>query len=133
MNVDFAFICDYAEVVGKIYALGIGFDTIFAPSVPAKHPLFTVVIQLRAQSVESGEKDLRINLIDADGKEIIPTLQTKINIQKPLSGTESIGRIAFRFNNVQFPQYGAYSLHAVIDGHEMVRIPLRVSPPPATA
>ena len=30
MTVDFAFVCDYAEVGGKINAMGIGFDTIFA-------------------------------------------------------------------------------------------------------
>ena len=40
-----------------------------------------------------------------------------------------------RFDNVEFPRYGAYSLHVVLEGHEMVRIPLRWSRPggPATA
>ena len=46
MNLDFAFICDYAEVSGKINALGIGFDTIYSPKVPAKHPLFFLVFHV---------------------------------------------------------------------------------------
>jgi hypothetical protein len=132
MNVDFAFICDYAEVARKINALGIGFDTIYTPNVPAKHPSFFLVIQLRANVVEAGEKNLEVHLIDEDGKDIIPTLKGKFSIPKPVTGTESIGRIAMQFANVEFPKYGLYSLHAVVDGHEMVRVPLKVSPPPQT-
>jgi hypothetical protein len=132
MNTDFAFICDYAEVTKKINALGIGFDTIYAPKVPAKHPSFFLVIQLRASVVEAGEKTLEVHLINEDGNDIMPTLRGKFIIKKPISGTESIGRIAMRFNNVEFPRYGSYSLHAVIEGQEMVRVPLKVSPPPQT-
>ncbi len=132
MKPDFAFICDYAEVTGKINALGIGFDTIYAPNVPTKHPSFFLVIQLRANVVEAGEKTLEVHLIDEDGKDILPILSGKFSIPKPTAGTESIGRIAMQFHNVEFPRYGSYSLHAVVEGLEMVRVPLRVSPPPQT-
>ncbi len=130
MKLDFAFICDYAEVAGKINALGIGFDTIYAPSVPCKHSVFFLVIQLKANVVEAGEKNLEVRLIDEDGKDIIPVIKGKFMVQKPAAGTESIGRIAVAFNNVEFPRYGSYSLHAVVEGLEMVDVPLRISPPP---
>ena len=132
MNCDFAFICDYAEVTGKINALGVGFDTIFARKVPCRHPHFFLVIQLRASVVEAGEKNLEVHLIDEDGKDIIPTVRGKFSIPKPTEGTESIGRIAMQFHNVEFLKYGSYSLHAVVEGLEMVRVPLKVSPPPQT-
>lgn len=132
MNCDFAFVCDYAEITGKINALGIGFDTIHAPKIPCKHPHFFLVMQLRANVAEAGEKKLEVRLIDEDGKDIIPTLRRKFIIPKPVAGTESIGRIAIGFKDVEFPRYGSYSLHAVVEGHEMVRIPLKVSPPPQT-
>ncbi|MBA7622406.1 hypothetical protein ES703_29783 [subsurface metagenome] len=130
MNCDFAFVCDYAEVTGKINALGIGFDTIYAPKIPCKHPHFFLVIQLRASVTEAGEKKLEVRLIDEDGKDIIPTLRGKFIIPKPVAGTESIGRIAMGFKDVEFPRYGSYSLHAVVEGQEIVRVPLKVSPPP---
>jgi hypothetical protein len=130
LNVDFAFICDYAEVTGKINALGIGFDTIYAPTIPCKHNMFSLVIQLRSNAVEAGEKQIEVNLIDEDGNNIIPPLKGKINVSKPVSGTESMSRLAMQFNSVEFPRYGSYSLHATVDGHEMVRVPLRVSAPP---
>jgi len=132
MNTDFAFICDYADVTRKINALGIGFDTIYAPKVPAKHPSFFLVLQLRANVVEAGEKNFEFHLIDEDGKDIIPVVRGKFSIPKPTAGAESKGRIAMQFHNVEFPRYGLYSLHAVIEGQEMVRVPLKVSPPPQT-
>jgi hypothetical protein len=133
MQVDFAFICDYAEATNKVNALGIGFDTIMAPKVPVRHPTFFLVVQMRATVVETGEKNFEIHMIDDDGREIIPALKNKLNIPRPPAGTESTGRIAMRFDGVEFPRYGSYSIHVVIEGHEMARIPLRVSqaPPPA--
>ena len=130
MLVDFAFICDYAEVTAKINALGIGFDTIYASSEPARHPSFFLVFQVRANVVEAGEKNLKVSLIDEDGKNIIPDINSKINISKPREGTEGVARFALQFGMVQFPKYGSYSIHAVIDGHQMIDIPLKVSPPP---
>ena len=130
MNLDFAFICDYAEVTGKINALGIGFDTIYTPKIPVKHPHFYLVAQLRANTVESGEKNLEVRLIDEDGKDVMPVIRGKFTIPRPPTGIESIGRIAVAFNNVEFSKYGSYSLHAVIEGQDIVNIPLKVSPAP---
>lgn len=130
MKLDFAFICDYADIAGKINALGIGFDTIYASKAPNKHPEFFLVVQLRANVVEAGEKSIEVRLIDEDGQDIIPTLRAKFIIQRPVSGTESIGRLAMRLQNVEFPRYCSYSLHAVVEGHEMVNIPLKLAPPP---
>jgi len=130
MKPDFYFICDYAELATKINALGIGFDTIYTPQVPCKHPSFFFVMQVRANVVEAGEKNLEVHLIDEDGKDIIPTLRGKFVVPKPTAGVESIGRVALALHNVTFPRYGSYSLHAVVDGHQMCDVRLKVSSPP---
>lgn len=134
MDIDFAFICDYAELGTKINALGIGFDTIYAREVPATHPHFYLVAQIRASVAEVGDKAIEIRLIDADGEDVIPPMSGNFNIPRPPPATtESLGRIVVAFNNVPFPRFTQYSLHVVIQGREMVRIPLRVIQPPATA
>ena len=134
MDIDFSFICDYAELGTKINALGIGFDTIYAQQVPATHPHFYLVAQIRASIAEAGDKDIAIRLIDADGADVGPPMSGTFNIPRPAPGaTESLGRIIVAFNNVEFPRFTQYSLHVVIQGREMVRIPLRVMQPPATA
>ncbi|MBT7082175.1 MAG: hypothetical protein HN929_12065 [Chloroflexi bacterium] len=130
MNVDFAFVCDYAEATGKLNALGIGFETIIGKQLPVRHPHFCLVIQLRTSTVEAGEKNIKVFLIDADGKEVIKPLEGKFNIPKTPGGLESVGRFVMEFANVQFPLYDTYSVRAVIDGTEMVNIGFKVTPPP---
>ena len=130
MQVDFAFLCDYADVSGKVAAFGIGIDTIYAPDVPCTHPLMHVLAQLRASVAESGRKDFKLALIDADGVELL-------NIAGPLEiksggGVEGVSRINVALNNVAFPHYGDYSLHLTIDGNEIHRIRFAVASPPST-
>ena len=130
MKVDFAFICDYADARGKINALGIGFDTIYALKVPVKHPVFSFVLQLRASLEDAGTKKIEVHLIDEDGKDIIPAINKNIQIRRPTTGTEIVTRVALQFGNVKFPRHGHYSIHAVLDDSEIACVPLNVSLPP---
>jgi hypothetical protein len=128
----FAFICDYAEIHNKINALGIGFDTITAKKVPYTHPLFFLVIQLRATVVEVGEWPFRVDLIDYSGQSIIPPLESKITVARPQDGSERTLRVAMRLNNVRFPRYDTYSIRVGVGPNEVADIPLRVVPFPPT-
>lgn len=130
MNVDFAFICDFAEASGKLNALGIGFDTIFAPKLPARHPHFSLVLQMKASIVEAGQKRIQVNLIDEDGKDVIQPVQGQVNIPHREGVTPNTGRFVVEFGNVEFKDYGTYSVRVVIEGMEMASIPFRVAPPP---
>ena len=133
MDIDFAFVCDYAEASAKLGALGIGFDTIYAPKVPCVHPSFHFVMQLRASIAEAGPKDVGVRLIDADGKDVTPPLSATMELQPPPPGAlDTQGRLVVGFNGVRFPAYGQYAMHVVVQGHEMVRIPIRVAQPPTT-
>jgi len=130
MKVDFAFICDYADAKGKINALGIGFDTIYAPKVPFRHPEFTFVLQLRAGVEDTVVKKIEVHLTDEDGKDIIPAMSKVIQIKRAAIGKESIARLALHFRNIQFERHGSYSINAVLDDKEIARIPLNASLPP---
>ena len=135
MQLNYAFLCDYANggPRGKINALGIGINTIFAPQVPYKLPHFHFVFELVAGITETGKKVVSVNLIDADGKTIV-SASGELDIPKPRSG-ELESRITgnIGFGNVEFPAYGLYSVHLTVAGIEMARLPLRVVEPPKTA
>lgn len=130
MKLDFAFICDYAEVVNKINAMGIGFETIYAAKMPSTHRLFFVVAQFRVSVSEAGDKKLAVHLIDDNGHDVVPPTQGNISIPRATDATESVGRLALEFGNVQFARYGSYSVRVAIDGVEMADIPFKVAPPP---
>lgn len=131
MKLDFAFVCDYAEAAVKINALGIGFDTIYAPQLPARHPHFSLVVQLRASVAEAGQKDIEVHLIDEDGKKVVPAIKGQFGLPAAKGATESTGRFVVEFGNVEFPRYGSYSVHVIVQGMEMVALPFRVAMPPS--
>ena len=79
MDVDFAFICDYADSGRKVNALGIGFDATYASRVLATHPRFDLAAQVRYHVTEAGPKDFAVRLIDADGEDIIPPIQDTLS------------------------------------------------------
>ncbi|MFC1969580.1 DUF6941 family protein [Chloroflexota bacterium] len=130
MHVDYAFICDYAESKDKVNALGIGFSTIYAPQLPMKHPHFHVVVQLRFSRSEIGIKDFMALLIDADGVDVINPLTGRLEVSQPSHGQLGNSfRINMGFNNVEFKEYGSYSIRVSVSGQEVVDIPLRVAEP----
>ena len=125
MEVDFAFLCDYAENAAKVNALGIGFDTISAPEVPCRHGQMHLVVQFRANVTEQGIKRARIEMIDADGGSVA-TVEGEMDIRVPDGGTEALARLAVAFNGIEFPRFGDYSIHILIDDNEMKRIGFHV-------
>ena len=132
MEIDFAFVCDYADMGGKINALGIGFDTIFAKEIPHVHSHMHLIAQFRASITEAGRKKLTVQIIDADGASVGPSIEGEMEVRSPDVGSEAVGRLGIEFKNVQFERYGHYSLHILIDGNEVQRIGFRVAEPPAT-
>lgn len=132
MEVNFAFLCDYADPTGpKLGALGIGIDTIFSMKVPAVHPMIYAVISISFSTTEVGPKQISMHLIDQDGKSVLPPLETTINIDPPLSGLLYRNhRIALAMHGVTFQHYGDYSIRWLVGGQEIKTIPLKVAPPP---
>jgi hypothetical protein len=127
VNVEFAFLCDQAqESGGKVHALGIGFDSILAPSVPMTHPLLTVVAQLRYSIAEAGAKALTIRAVNADGQNIVNPIARQIEFPTPPRRPTNIARLIIALNAVQFASYGDYSVHVAVNGSEVARLPLTV-------
>jgi len=134
MQCDFAFICDYAEEAGgKLHAVGIGWDTIYAPNIPATHPMLGFVARLRGSAAEAGTKDVTIRLLDADGSDAFPAQQHQVPFQlKPNSLLGNLN-IVMQLGGLEFKKYGAYAIHLVVQGNEMASVSFNVSQPPTTA
>ena len=114
----------------KINALGLGWDTIYAASVPVTHPTLTVVAKLRASAAEAGEKDMAVHFIDADWRNVVPSITGKLAVPVPRTGASSSINLVLALNGVRFEAYGDYSINLVISGEERASLPLHVAPPP---
>ena len=132
MDVNFAFLCDYADRSQKLTAVGIGIDTIYAEKLPALHLQFHAVISLRFSRVEVGTKKLGVRIIDDDGKEVALPLDTSLDVESPPPGyTHKNVRVALGFYSIQFQRYGAYSVSWLVDGSEVKQIPFKVTVRPS--
>ena len=132
MEVNFAFLCDYADPSGgKITAVGLGFDTIYATRIPTTHPLFFSVISIKFSSTEAGPKQVGMRLIDDDGNNVVPPLDATINIDSPPPGfLYRNQQIALAMPGVTFPHYGDYAVSWLVNGQEIKVLPLKVAQPP---
>jgi hypothetical protein len=132
LDCKFAFLCDYAAREGKLYALGIGWENLYAPSLPWKHPMMCFVASLRGTIAESGTKDIKLRIIDADGDDVLPVYQQQVpfDVKPPLLAGNI--DIVIALGGLEFTKYGPYAFHLVVQGNEMVTLPFNVIEPPKT-
>lgn len=144
-----AFLADSAEAVqGKIYALGIGWNAIFAPAFPALHPRlalgmtihvpYTATNQMHTVTVhmetEDGERVQLSTTPQQDGAPE-PALEVggSFNVGRPpmlIAGDAQVVTYAMTFDQLKFDAPGMFVWIISVDGAEMKRIPMRVSPLP---
>ena len=132
MEVSFTFLCDYADNSGgKLTAVGIGFDTIYATSMPATHRTLFAVICLQFSSVETGTKQIGLRVVDADGHNVIPAIDQELIVQPPANGfTYRNQRIVFGLGDIRFNAFGDYAIVFLVNGQEVSRTPVRLAEPP---
>ncbi len=132
MELEYAFLCDYADQGQKLTAVGIGFDAIYAREVPATHPILFAVAGIRFERPETNRtKRFEIEMVDADGQPVIPRMETDVEIAPPEPGYGyRRHRFVFGINGATFQGYGDYEVNWLMDGMLLSSTPLKVLPPP---
>jgi hypothetical protein len=146
MEID-AFLADTAETVeGKIYALGIGWNTIFTGGFPAVHPRVAIGVTIHVPYTETNEPHrLEVRLEDADGGRIplsmpqpgqlgqsdeqVMVLGAEFNVGRPPQlpdGDEQVVCVALTINSLLIQRPEMYNWVLEIDGAELKRLPMRV-------
>ena len=127
MECEFAFLCDFAEQDRKLHAVGIGWETIQAPSLPHRQPNMGIVARLRGSVAEAGTKDVSVRLIDADGRNVIPAIHQQLKFEP--RGMEGHVNLVVQLTNVQFQSYGAYAAYVTVGGEQKSRLSFTVAEP----
>ncbi|NGO39073.1 hypothetical protein G4L39_06635 [Limisphaera ngatamarikiensis] len=126
MNVQVAVLCDAAtDDRGKLNLLG-AFDTICAPRMPAVHPQCAVALRLTFTTADEGVHRLQLQLMDADGRPIVPPLEIGFEIYLPEETHFATRNFIFNMQQVSFPAPGLYAVDIRMDGEPLVSIPLQV-------
>jgi hypothetical protein len=122
---------------GKLDLFGVGWDTIFAPAVPATHPRMDVAIRFLLSHHElEAVHHVVVTLISADGAELtrveadIQPMPAEARAAIPPGRRFGIGMI-LNMAAITFPEFGDYSLVITWDGNEP-RSPLNLYVAPLT-
>ena len=134
MNIVLFALCDAAtDYQGKLNILGT-FDAIWAKKMPAAHPMCAVALRLRFSKIEEGDHKIRINIIDGDGKAVVPPLETGINVRfRDAPRTSIAANMILNLQGLKFPDFGEYSIDLAIDGKHMASLPIYVNQTPERA
>lgn len=107
---------EYANVTGdgKLNVMGV-FDTINAPSFPARHASMYLVAKLGAELGEYGEtRNLSIRLLDPDGNQLI-NLPGTVNIPKGQGGIKPEVNALVELKDIVFPKPGPHQFVIFVD------------------
>ena len=127
MKLDIFTLCDAATIeAGKMNLLG-SFNTIFAREVPAVHPSCALAIKLRFDQIESGIKQVKITFIDADGKEVMPSIEGTIQVNAKPQFSTSTAQAVVNIQSLTLERFGEYSIHLAIDGRLEGQTPVYMS------
>lgn len=128
-SVDVALLADAVQAVqGKLFILGGGWDTLWVPRFPARHPSLAIGIRLRVPVSWAAETlKLSVELQDADGKPLLPTpLSQNIKLspghQRSQHATDFGLVRSFTFNNLPFRAEGSYSFVISTDDEPVSRL-----------
>lgn len=128
-TVDVALLADSVQAVrGKLFVLGGGWDTLWVPRFPARHPTLAIGLRLRVPVTWSQESiNLAVELQDEDGKGLLPRpLSHDIKLpstppRHPPATDYGLIR-SFTFNNLRFDHEGAYSFVISVDNEPVSRV-----------
>lgn len=132
MNIQVALLCDAAtDDNGKLNLLG-AFDTIFARELPAIHPQCAVALRVTFFNGDEGKRQLKLNLVDADGRSIMPPIEIPVEVTLPEDMHFGTRNFIINIQQLKFAEPGLYSVDVTLDGQSQASIPLLVKhvPPP---
>lgn len=125
MTIELFSVCDFAQdMMGKLTLVGV-FDSISVKNFPAVHPLLTIAIRIRYTIFEQGKHDVRIEIKDAQARELVPPFQSNINIAT--MNTDSVcTNLTLNLMNLKFDYETTWRITLFIDGQERANTPLYV-------
>lgn len=127
MQVEAFLLADAAtDQAGKLNVLG-AFDSILAQTAPVVHPQLAIALRLRFAKSESGNHPFRINLINEDGKSVMPRpIDGNIQVSVQNADESAAVNLVANFRDARFESFGRYSIDLTMDGKQRGSLPLYV-------
>jgi len=136
MNIEAFLLCDCAtDQRGKLNVLG-AFDTLFFKEVPGVFQACSIAARVRFEKIETGDHEIRLSIIDTDGKHVVPPLGGKASVRIGEDSDSVVVNFVFNMRDIKFEKFGMHRVDFAMDGQLQKSLPIRVveikPPPPKT-
>lgn len=117
MKVEIFTLCSNATIDNNTKKLSIIdiFDSIYAENVPLTYESCFLAMRLRFDKIEKGNKGLRINIVDEDGKYILEPHKMMIEVMPDIDLPFHYKSYYCELPILTFPQFGEYRFDLLID------------------
>lgn len=130
MNIEAFLLCEAAtNHQGKLNVLG-AFDNIFAKQMPFVLPACAVAVRIRFERIEEGQHNIKLQMIDEDGKSIGPKLSGDIDVRFRDDLDLIVPNFVLNIQHLKFEKYGKYRIDLAIDGQIASSLPFIVRKAP---
>ncbi len=102
------------------------FDSIFTNQMPVVHPACTIAARIRFGKIEEGDHKIRVDVIDQDGKAIVPRLDGNISVRVAGNVDSSVVNLILNLQRLRLENYGEYRIDLAIDGRQERTLPFNV-------
>jgi hypothetical protein len=90
------------------------------------HSHCACAFRIRFNRVEAGEHKVRINIVNQDGKGIVPPIEGGLTVQIPENQGTQVNNLIINMQGLRFPEAGHYSLDLAIDGRHELSLPINI-------
>lgn len=128
MDLQIATLCDFAaDYQGKLVITGT-FDALGAKEEPITQQQCALAMRFCFTPEDNGEHELKISIIDADGKPLDEKMPIKgaMPVQVPDNLSFMTRPLVINFQGLRFPKAGVYSIDIMVDDELIQRLPLRI-------
>lgn len=127
MDIEFFTICHSAmDDRGNLSILGI-FDRIHVAKFPIHFPKWNLALRFRYRRTEIGKHKIVINIIDLDGRDLVPPLNGELDLKAIPQGYDTgTVNLIMEMHNIPINSSGRYSIDLSLDGRQERSIPLCV-------
>ena len=83
-----------------------------------------IAFRVRFNQIEKGEHKIKLNLVNEDGKLIIPSLETSAKVDFPPHLDSGVMNMVLHIQGLKLEKFGKYSFDLAIDGRQEASLPL---------
>ena len=126
MQLEILTLCREARYNGQVLDVAGAFDIFVTPRIPLIVPSCWLAGRVRFDRIEEGAHQLKITIIDADGRPVVPSIAEDLSVQLARDLPTVCKAFALPFAQLMLPEYGEYAIKVAVDRISLASVPLYV-------